>query len=313
MKTTDLHTSVFGKTGLHVTSLGFGGGEVGLLDVEQERASRILNLLLDAGVNVIDTAASYNNSEQLIGDAIGHRRDEFVLISKCGGAVKGLEGKAWSAELIAHSIERSLERLKTDHIDVMLLHSCDLETLRKGEALVALWTCQRAGKVRFVGYSGDNHAAEYAASIPDLNVLETSINICDQANIDTVLPRAIDNNLGVIAKRPIANAAWRDDLPGFFADYAKEYRRRFEKMKLTPADLGFDDDPKQAWPEIALRFTLSQPGVHTAIIGTHNPDNARVNIAYAEKGPLPDETIAKIRDAFRRAQREDDTTWEGKT
>ena len=75
---------VFGTTGLQVSPLGFGGAPIGYLATEQQQVARILNLLLDAGVNVIDTAECYPGSESLIGQAVGHRRKEFVLVTKCG-------------------------------------------------------------------------------------------------------------------------------------------------------------------------------------------------------------------------------------
>ena len=76
-----------------------------------------------------------------------------------------------------------------------------------------------------------------------------------------------------------------------YKSYAKTYTERLAKMKLSPAALGFSGPPETAWPELALRFTLSQPGVHCAIIGTTNPDNARANLEAAEKGPLPPEVV----------------------
>src|SRR5207248_10479954 len=116
---------------------------------------------------------------------------------------------------------------------------------------------------------------------------------------------------GVMAKRPIANAAWRKPTQqqGMYKDYAQPYHDRLAAMELSPAELGFSSDAD--WPEIALRFTLSQPGVHTAIIGTTNPENARRNIEHAAKGPLPDDVVKKLRDAFRRADPEGH--WQGLT
>jgi aryl-alcohol dehydrogenase-like predicted oxidoreductase len=132
-------------------------------------------------------------------------------------------------------------------------------------------------------------------------VIETSVSIADQNNLDTVVAPAQKSNIGIIAKRPIANACWKDasQQPGFYGNYASEYHRRLKEMKLNPAELGFSGPHELCWPEIALRFTLSFPGVHTAIIGTTNPDNARANIAYAEKGPLPAAVVEKIRAACR--------------
>jgi aryl-alcohol dehydrogenase-like predicted oxidoreductase len=311
LRTAMIH-SAFGNTGLSVSSLGFGAGPIGYLGTEQERVTSIVNLLLDHGVNVIDTAAAYEGSEEALGKAVASRRDEYVLISKCGQSFPDLPGAEWSPEVITATVDRSLQRLKTDHLDVMLLHSCSQEVLEAGEALGALVRARDAGKIRFVGYSGDNAEAAYAARLPDVRVIETSVNICDQANIDTVLPLTEENEIGVIAKRPVANSAWRpvDSLPGIYSGYARPYRERFEKMGLSAADLGFHEDD---WAEIALRFTLSQPGVNVAIIGTTNPRNAQRNVAAAAKGKLPEEVIAKIREAFTKAESKSGETWEGLT
>jgi len=302
--------SRFGKTGLHVTPLGFGAAEIGFLKPERERAARVLNLLLDEGVNVIDTAAGYETSEEIIGQAIAHRRSQFVLVSKCGQRAD-LEAEAWSPELISQSVERSLSRLNTECIDVMLLHTCDEATLREGEALGALVKARQAGKVRFAGFSGDNEAAAYAATLADIAVIETSISIADQANIDLVLPIARKNDIGVLAKRPIANAAWKPahDRPGHYSAYVQPYVDRLAKMNLDPFNLGFSGDIDLAWPEMALRFTLSQTGVNTAIIGTTSPQNSQRNIGFAMKGPLAREIVEKFRVAFRAGQSVD--KWPG--
>lgn len=300
-----------GKTEFDVSVLGFGGAPIGLLEIEQNHVATVLNQLLDQGVNLIDTAAGYRGSEEAIGKAISGRRDEFILVSKCGKSGGPLE--EWSAEAITASIDRSLQRLQTDRIDVMLLHSCDLETLQAGEALGALIAAREAGKVGFAGYSGDNEAAQHAASLSDIAVIETSINICDQANINAVLPTARTRNVGIIAKRPIANAAWkgRDRQPGFYADYAEPYSQRFQAMGISPQDLGFEGDPEEAWPEIAARFTLSQPGVHAAIIGTTNPKHVEANLRAVAEGPLPEEIRARLVVAFLDAQKAAGEPWPG--
>jgi aryl-alcohol dehydrogenase-like predicted oxidoreductase len=87
----------FGRTGLQVSPLGFGAAPIGFLKTEQERVTKILNLLLDEGANLIDTAASYQGSEELIASAVGHRRGEYVLVSMCGTVVPQARGRAWSA------------------------------------------------------------------------------------------------------------------------------------------------------------------------------------------------------------------------
>lgn len=305
----------FGKTGLDVSVLGFGGGPVGFLETDRRQVAEILNILLDQGVNLIDTAAGYVGSEEAIGEAVGHRRDDYVLVSKCGRSFDDIEGDAWSATAVEQTVERALRRLRTDHLDVMLLHSCDLETLKKGEALGALVAARDAGKIRFVGYSGDNEAALHAAGLDEVAVVETSVNICDQANIDNVLPVAVRHDIGVLAKRPIANAAWRDaaQQQGMYAGYAQIYSERLARMAVSPADFGFAGEIAEAWSEIALRFTLSQPGVTTAIVGTTRPANAERNLAIAAKGALPEKIVAGLRAAFRQAERADGQSWPGQT
>lgn len=310
-----MKTNLFGRTGLKVTALGFGGAPVGYLGVEQQRITEVLTTLLDLGVNVIDTAASYPGSEEAIGTAVADRRDQFVLISKCGSPVEGAAGEPWSPQVISKTVERSLRLLRTDRLDVMLLHSCELSVLKQGDALGALLEAKAAGKVRFVGYSGDNEAAAWAAANAKIDVIQTSVNICDQHNIEAVLPIARQHNVAVMAKRPIANAAWKDakEQQGIYVDYAATYADRLRRMAITPAELGFDAPEEEAWPRIALRFTLAQPGVHTAIIGTTNPRHIRSNIAMAQEGPLEAAAVEQLRAAFKRAEAASGQTWEGQT
>lgn len=309
----NIHQQLFGKTGLNVSVLGFGAAPAAFLKTDEQKTAGMLNEMLDAGVNVLDTAAMYPGSEQFIGKHLAGRRKDYHLISKCGPPVEGIDAPEWSAPLIAQTVDRALRLLKTDHIDVMLLHTCDLETLKKGEAMAALLAARDAGKVKFAGYSGDNEAAAYAAALPEVTAIETSINIADQVNIDKVLPVARQHGVGVIAKRPIANAAWKDpsQQPGMYQSYSETYHQRLKKMNLKPTDVGFASDNSNAWAEMALRFCISQDGVSTAVIGTTNPDNARANLRYAHSGPLPESAVRAIRDAFKKADPAGE--WAGQT
>src|SRR6187551_1513154 len=95
----------FGRTGLSVSVLGFGAAPIGFLKTDRDRVGAILNLLLDNGMNLIDTAASYPGSEEAIAATVGHRRKDFVLVSKCGGKVSGVEGEPWSEKLITQTVD----------------------------------------------------------------------------------------------------------------------------------------------------------------------------------------------------------------
>jgi len=302
-----------GKTGLDVSVVGFGCAPAAFLKSDQEQAANLIEALLDQGMNLIDTATSYPGSHEFLGQYLSKRRKDYVLVSKLGQRLGGLDAPPWSAEVVRVSVERALMALRTDRIDVMLLHSCDLKTLQNGEAMGALVKARDSGKVKHIGYSGDNDAATWAAQQADVAVIETSISVVDQANISGVLSEAIKHNVGVIAKRPIANAAWRDinSQEGMYRNYAATYTDRFVKLGLQPADLGFSGAPNEAWPEIALRFTLSQPGVTAAIVGTTKLANAEKNLDHAAKGPLPVAAIEKIRAAFKQADPQGQ--WTGQT
>lgn len=310
-----MQQTTLGKTDLSVSRLGFGAAPIGFLDTGPHQIKRVLDYLLDHGVNLIDTAACYKGSEESLGQAIADRRDDYVLVSKAGHA-SGLDGEDFTPALIAASIDRSLKRLKTDHLDVCLLHSCGRDVLEKGEALGAVVKAVEAGKVRFAGYSGDNDTAAYAAALPNVAVIETSVNICDQANLDTVLPVCREHDVGVIAKRPIANAAWKDadQQPGMYKSYASEYARRFALMNIKPNQLGYSGHAEVEWPEIAIKFTVAIPGVHTAICGTTSTVNAESNVAAVGKNDLREEVVSKLREAFTQARKSDaGGDWSGQT
>ena len=309
-----METRRLGATGLEVSVVGFGGAPIGFLEAEQRQVAAMLNALLDRGVNLIDTAAMYAGSEEAIGKAVSHRRGDFVLVCKCPDPTADGED-AWTAPKIARSVERSLRRLRTSRLDVVLLHSCGVQELQKGEALAALLRLRDEGKIGFAGYSGDNQTAVYAAGLPGISVLETSVNVCDQANLSGLLPEARRRGLGVIAKRPIANSAWKplSEQLGMYASYAKTYTERFQAMGLTLAGLGLSGDPAAIWPQVALRFTLSQPGVHAAIVGTCRLAHAEANLGAAALGPLPEAMLATLRGAFAKAEAASGEAWAGQT
>ncbi|MDP6380495.1 MAG: aldo/keto reductase [Phycisphaerae bacterium] len=293
----------FGKTGLKVTPLGFGSAELGGQDITQGECDRFLNAILDAGINFIDTAMCYGDSEDKIGRSISHRRDEFVLSTKCGHPVD--DAPQWSAEVVQKSTEQSLRRLRTDHLDVLLVHSCTADQLND-EMIAALQACRKAGKTRAIGYSGDRDACRKAVEMGVFDALETSVSICDQEAISLTLPPAQEAAMGVIAKRPIANACWRDasTFNEFYAKYARPYAERLAAMGFTLASVGFDG----SWVELAVRFSAYQPGVHCAIIGSTNVGHVLENVKAADKGPLHESVVKAIRDAW---LENDDGSWRG--
>ena len=277
----------FGGTGLRVPVVGLGAGQIGEREVSEADAGAVLNGALDLGVTLIDTAHGYGASEERIGRHLAGRRDEFVLSTK-GGA--GVEAHAdWSPGAVAATIEQSLRRTRSDRLDIFHLHSCPVEVLRRGDLQDVLDAAVEAGKVGVAAYSGDNEHLEAAAGSGRFGSIETSISIADQWNLRHVVGRRPE--LGVIAKRPIANAPWR------FAErptghYSELYWERMQQLDLDPGDLG--------WAELALRFTAYAPGVHCAIVGTAKLQNLVRNIDAAGRGPLPGDVLERIDERWAR-------------
>ena len=275
-----------GRTGLEVSVLGFGGAEIGFQNASLSTVERLLGSALDAGLNVIDTGECYAGSEELIGKAVSHRREQFHLFTKCGHS-SGLPYEDWDPALLTASIDRSLTRLGTDCIDLVQLHSCSLEKLQQGDVIAVLQAARDAGKTRFVGYSGDDEAALFAVQSGVFDTLQTSLNIAEQQPISLTLPVALEKGIGVIAKRPIANAAWtKAEMPS--DEYAYPYWQRLQT-------LGYDFLSTSDAVSIALRFTLAQPAVSTAIVGTQNPDRWLQNARLLEAGPLPPAQVEALK------------------
>ena len=264
----------FGNTGLRISALGFGAGEIGDYAVSEKESEKILNTVLDLGITFIDTARGYYASEERIGKYISHRRNEFILSTKVGYSVEGY--KDWSYEIILAGVDAALSLMKTDYIDIVHLHSCDLNTLKRGEVIEALHKTVEQGKVKVAAYSGENEELKFAVDSNAFGSIQTSVNICDQIDIHGSIEQAKEKGMGIIAKRPIANAPWRfTERP--VGHYCEEYWHRWKTMNLPE---------QENWLDTFLRFAVFTTGVDTAIVGTTNIEHLKSNIKIIEKGPL---------------------------
>ena len=179
--------------------------------------------------------------------------------------------------------------MKTDYVDLLQLHSCSEAILKQGEVIEVLEKAKKAGKTRFIGYSGDSTDALYAIKSGAFDTLQTSVNIADQQALDLTLPLAVEKGMGIIAKRPIANVAFRHkSRPD--GDYGLPYWERLQKLKYD----FINGDIKRAMAK-ALRFTLSVPGIHTAIVGTSKPGRYNENAKMLAEGTLSKSDFDLIR------------------
>lgn len=268
-----------------VPALGYGCTAVGQRAVSEDEAARLLNGAVDLGLRLLDTARSYGLSEERIGRHLAHRRSEIILSTKVGYGVEGYED--WTGPCVSAGIDRALRVLRTEWIDMVHLHSCPLETLRRGEVTGALTRAREAGKIRVAAYSGDNEALRWAVDSGLFGSVETSYSLCDQASrANGSLARAAAKGVGVIAKRPLANAPWRAGPSDADDGAAAAYRSRWA---------AFHEDLGGVPPgEVALRFAAHERGVHSALVGSSSLEHLRANAGAVARGPLPAELVEAL-------------------
>jgi len=278
----------YGNTGLEVPVLGFGAMQAGDPRLPEDAAARLLNHALDLGLALVDTARAYGVSEERIGRHLARRRGEFLLSTKVGYGVDGIAD--WTFDCVVAGVDAARDRLRTDVIDIVHLHSCGLELLEAGEVARALAHCVAAGKLRVAAYSGDGPALRHAVLSGEFGGVQASVNICDQAALRT-LAEAQACGLGTIAKRPLGGQPWRDPAPPADEVHA-DYWRRFAALR---PGLGFDTDD---WEALALRFAAWAPGVDCVIVGGTDPRHLERNASAVAAGPLDASRREAIRAAF---------------
>lgn len=291
----ELQRHKLGNTGLEVTALGYGAMELRGAprgrEITPNQAKDVLNAVLDAGINYIDTSIDYGSSEEFIGEFISGRRSEYYLASKCGcavgappGAGRGDYPHIFTRENVIAGVEQSLRRMKMDYIDVMQFHSSpSKQALEEQGALNAALELQKQGKVRFIGVSGTLPNLPEQIAMGTFQVFQIPYSAVERDH-EGLLSAASVAGAGVVVRGGVAKGA------------PSGSSRRQDQYELWQK-AGIDDLLQGASPmEFILRFTLSHPDMDTTIVGTMNPDHLRANVAAAAKGPLPD-------DVYREAKR----------
>jgi aryl-alcohol dehydrogenase-like predicted oxidoreductase len=288
----------FGATGLKVSALGYGcwemGGNYGDFAVDQ--MTRAVNAAIDAGVNIFDTALAYGDSEALLGRALGPRRKDVIVVTKCGIADRpGLLGfRDGRRETILASIDRSLARLGTDYVDVLLVHWPNRKVPFE-ETMAALDEIERAGKARFIGLSNFKvEEIEYCRRLRRIEVIQCGLHLFDRRMEPEVLPYCRENNLGVMiygslgfglltgafsrdTRFPDNDWRQRGGSPGLVMGLfsAEKFPRNVgavEDLKPVAARLG------KTLPQVALAWVLGHPAVSVALAGMRTSDEVRDNL-----------------------------------
>jgi aryl-alcohol dehydrogenase-like predicted oxidoreductase len=292
-----------GKTGTDVTILGYGAMELRGKPrgpaIDDEDAGRLLNAVLDGGINLIDTSIDYGRSEELIGQYVGHRRDEYFLASKCGCLLGDPPPDAtppfphdFRPENIRAGIEQSLRRLGTDHLDLLQVHtSPSREQLEADTTIETMQALRDEGKVRFLGMSGTLPNLPDHISMGVFEVFQIPYSAVQREH-EELISQAAATGAGTLIRGGAARGAPADDKQwkqGPIGLSEGEGQRRWEAS-------GIDDllgDMSRV--EFVLRFTLSHPDLSSTIVGTSNLDHLRSNLAIAEKGPLPADLYEQAR------------------
>jgi aryl-alcohol dehydrogenase-like predicted oxidoreductase len=241
----------------------------------------------------------YFDSEAIVGKSVGHRRDDYFLATKAGTGSTTSPDSEWTYKKIKKSVENSLKNLQTDCIDLVQLHSCDTHILNKGDVIRALQDSKIEGKTRFIGYSGDNEGADWAVKSNLFDTLQTSYSIADQrARTKNVLFEATERNLGIIAKRPIGNAALlgvkhhiNSTSYEFYkaSAYDEYFKRLLDITKNNNIDIN-EIDPI----ELSMAFSLFRKEIHVLIIGSKNLTHVEENLNIMRKKIDNFDNIIKI-------------------
>ena len=307
----DIPKRKLGRTGLNVTSLGFGALELrGMVagvgrDLKPNQPERILNAVLDAGINYIDVAVDYGEAEEHIGRCIASRRREFFLASKCGcppdvskfvPAERTRYGVPlpqlhdYSRENIIKTCDQSLRRMKTDYLDVLQFHfSPAIKLLEQEKAVQTLESLKRDGKIRFLGCSSilPNIIDHVEMGVFDVLQVPYSALQPDHENAISIAARA---GIGIVIRGGVAKGP-----PGKGHGSATIW----DMWNKAELDELLDGEHRTAF---MLRFTITNPDIHTTVVGTLEPEHLLENVAAVLRGPLPASVYTEVKTRLSEAE-----------
>lgn len=276
-----------GRTGLSVSAFALGTVELGLdygINAPghegrptQDDAIRLVHRALDSGINLIDTARAYGNSEEILGHALKDRRDRVVIASKTGTQAAGgvpLTGDDLRRHMLA-SLDASLEALQTDYVDIWQIHNVDRGVLKETEVVAQVFDeVRNQGKVRFSG--GSFYGAEYpleALAHNLFDVMQITYSILDQRLNDSFFPLATTANVGIFARSVLLKGALTERAEHLPA-HLNELRLRSRALRdlIAAHKLG------ATAAQTAIAFALAQPAIHAVLIGVSSEFELQSNL-----------------------------------
>ena len=292
-----------GRTGLKVSRLSMGGLFISSFASEFESARRAVETALDLGVNFVDTAPTYGNSEEVLGKVLREVRRPVMLSTKLGGRPKPFNPK--DKTCLRTSFEESLRLLGRETVDILFVHEPDrpgqydwwYDIVRvEGPVLEFLEELKAEGRIRFTGLGGTTTTIlAHLCRSGKFDVVLTAFNyslLYREAALE-VFPAAREAGMGIIVGSPLQQGALArrfdreiDDPGAFWLS-----RMRREQFKALYA---FLDETGMSIAELGIRFVLSHPDVQTVLMGARSEEEVRRNVEAAQRGPLPAEILARL-------------------
>jgi aryl-alcohol dehydrogenase-like predicted oxidoreductase len=291
----DLPKRILGRTGLEVTTLGFGALELrGMVagvgrPLSPGEPERILNAVLDAGINYIDVAVDYGEAESHIGRCIASRRQAFFLATKCGCPLDVSQFSPsertrygvplprlhdYSRENILAACHQSLRRLQTDYLDILQFHfSPARAVLEQEDAIATLQELKQQGKIRFLGCSSMLPNLTDHIEMGVFDVLQIPYSAL-QPEHETAIAEAAKAGAGIVIRGGVARGE-----PGEGHGLADVWTL-WERANMDELLAGMSATT------FMLRFTITSPNTHTTIVGTLSPEHLQENVAAVLQGPL---------------------------
>ncbi len=312
-----------GERGPKVSSIGFGAWAIGGMNwgkTDDQTSKKALHTALDQGVTFIDTADVYGfgHSEDLIADVISERgKGDTIIATKAGndfyfasqedddgyGAIR----QNYDPEYLEHAVNQSLRRLNTDALDILQLHSPDLEKLERDEPWDVLRKLKKEGKILHAGLSIQSFEETEQAKLLDrhhdiIDCIQVRYNLLERDAEKVLFPKAIKYGIGVIVRIPILFGF----LAGKFNINSKFGEDDHRRMNLSPKKLEiylqqlksiqflYDNYPDQTMSQVSLRFCISHPACHVAIPGAKTSGQVIENCRASDLGPLHQKDISLL-------------------
>lgn len=313
-----------GSTGIQVSSISFGAWAIGDTwgKVDDGESMAALNKAVDLGVNFFDTADVYGDgrSEKLIGKLLKERPDDEIFVAtKAGRRLDPHTAEGYNYDNLSSFVERSLENLGVEALDLLQLHCPPPEAYRQDETFEALDRLQEEGKLKNYGVSVEKvEEARMALDYPGVQTVQIVFNIFRQKPAEELFTLAAEKEIGLIVRVPLASGLLTGKMsPGqeFPEDDHRNFNREGEAFDRgeTFAGVNFETgleaagELKTLVPEdftlaqFALRWILMHPEVSCAILGGKSPSQVEDNTAAADMPPLSDETMERVKEIYSRS------------